>query len=203
MSDAMTERNEAATRLARRAASGSGLAGLAIVGLVLVAAGPFLFDTYLLNVLIKAYFFAIAALTVDVLWGYTGVPDLRPIGILRHGRLCGGAGLHPLRVFAGRGRARAAGRGGRNGAAGGHRGRVVLLSWRVAVLRHGDIAGPAHRADPAGAVRRRVDGFQLRTDRLRQLRAVAGRLVLGGRGRAGPSPARRAGCWCAATAAAC
>lgn len=35
-------------------------------------AGPWLFDTYLLNVLIKALFFAIAAVTVDLLWGYTG-----------------------------------------------------------------------------------------------------------------------------------
>ena len=33
---------------------------------------PWLFDTYLLNVLIKALFFAIAAVTVDLLWGYTG-----------------------------------------------------------------------------------------------------------------------------------
>ena len=35
-------------------------------------AGPWLFDTHLLNVLIKALFFAIAAVTVDLLWGYTG-----------------------------------------------------------------------------------------------------------------------------------
>ncbi|MES2610382.1 MAG: branched-chain amino acid ABC transporter ATP-binding protein/permease [Pseudomonadota bacterium] len=31
-----------------------------------------MFDTYLLNILIKAFFFAIAAITVDILWGYTG-----------------------------------------------------------------------------------------------------------------------------------
>ena len=36
------------------------------------AAGPWLFDDYLLNVLVKAFFFAIAAVTVDVLWGYMG-----------------------------------------------------------------------------------------------------------------------------------
>jgi branched-chain amino acid transport system permease protein len=56
----------------RRHATGRGLAFLAVGGLALVALGPFIFDTYLLNVLIKAYFFAIAALTVDLLWGYTG-----------------------------------------------------------------------------------------------------------------------------------
>ncbi|OZI23251.1 branched-chain amino acid ABC transporter substrate-binding protein [Bordetella genomosp. 9] len=73
MSDAMIDRKAPdGASPARRHATGHGLAGLAVAGLVLVAAGPFLFDTYLLNVLIKAYFFAIAALTVDVLWGYTG-----------------------------------------------------------------------------------------------------------------------------------
>lgn len=45
---------------------------LATLGLVLVVAGPWVFDTYLLNILIKAFFFSIAAITVDVLWGYTG-----------------------------------------------------------------------------------------------------------------------------------
>jgi branched-chain amino acid transport system permease protein len=49
-----------------------GLAVLGVIGILLVAAGPWVFDTYLLNVLIKAFFFAIVALTVDVLWGYTG-----------------------------------------------------------------------------------------------------------------------------------
>ncbi|WP_425551592.1 ABC transporter permease subunit [Achromobacter dolens] len=45
---------------------------LAIACLALTVAGPWLFDTYLLNVLIKALFFAVAAVTVDILWGYTG-----------------------------------------------------------------------------------------------------------------------------------
>lgn len=39
---------------------------------LLLALGPFLFGTYLLNVLIQAFFFSIVAVTVDVLWGYTG-----------------------------------------------------------------------------------------------------------------------------------
>lgn len=45
---------------------------LAAIGAVLLVAGPWMFDTYLLNILIKAFFFAIAAITVDILWGYTG-----------------------------------------------------------------------------------------------------------------------------------
>jgi branched-chain amino acid transport system permease protein len=42
------------------------------IGLALIVAGPWVFDTYLLNILIKAFFFAVAAITVDLLWGYTG-----------------------------------------------------------------------------------------------------------------------------------
>ncbi|MGJ7525072.1 ABC transporter permease subunit [Variovorax sp. GB1P17] len=52
--------------------SGRGLTVLGGIGLVLIVAGPWVFDTYLLNILIKAFFFAIAAITVDLLWGYTG-----------------------------------------------------------------------------------------------------------------------------------
>jgi branched-chain amino acid transport system permease protein len=49
-----------------------GLAALGGLGLLLIVAGPWVFDTYLLNILVKAFFFAIAAITVDILWGYTG-----------------------------------------------------------------------------------------------------------------------------------
>jgi len=45
---------------------------LAVICLLLTLSGPYLFDTYLLNVLIKGCFFAIAAITVDLLWGYSG-----------------------------------------------------------------------------------------------------------------------------------
>ncbi len=45
---------------------------LAFSGLLLLALGPWIFDGYLLNILVKAFFFAIVAITVDVLWGYTG-----------------------------------------------------------------------------------------------------------------------------------
>ncbi len=52
--------------------SGRGLSVPGGIGLLLIVAGPWVFDTYLLNILVKAFFFAIAAITVDVLWGYTG-----------------------------------------------------------------------------------------------------------------------------------
>jgi len=57
---------------ARRARRGADLAWLAAICAVCTVAGPWVLDTYLLNIVIKALFFAIAAVTVDLLWGYTG-----------------------------------------------------------------------------------------------------------------------------------
>jgi branched-chain amino acid transport system permease protein len=45
---------------------------LGLMGIALVIFGPWIFDSYVLNILIKAFFFSVAAITVDVLWGYTG-----------------------------------------------------------------------------------------------------------------------------------
>ena len=64
MTDTLLEREAPAGR-ARR--NGRDLGALAALW-ALTVAGPWLFDTYLLNVLIKALFFAIAAVTVDLLW---------------------------------------------------------------------------------------------------------------------------------------
>ncbi len=57
---------------ARAARSANRLLWLGLAGAALVVAGPWVFDSYLLNILVKAFFFAIVAVTVDVLWGYTG-----------------------------------------------------------------------------------------------------------------------------------
>lgn len=43
------------------------------IGLALVAAGPFVLDTYTVNILIRSLLYAAVALTVDILWGYTGI----------------------------------------------------------------------------------------------------------------------------------
>jgi branched-chain amino acid transport system permease protein len=40
---------------------------------ILVAAGPFVLDTYPVNTLIRAFHYALVALTVDILWGYAGI----------------------------------------------------------------------------------------------------------------------------------
>jgi branched-chain amino acid transport system permease protein len=55
-----------------RPARAHGFLALLVAGIALVVLGPWLFDAYLLNLLVKAFFFAIVAVTVDVLWGYTG-----------------------------------------------------------------------------------------------------------------------------------
>jgi branched-chain amino acid transport system permease protein len=43
---------------------------LLMAGIVLIA--PSFLDTYLVNILIRAFFVAIAAITVDIMWGYCG-----------------------------------------------------------------------------------------------------------------------------------
>src|SRR6202035_1429547 len=37
-----------------------------------IVVGPFVLDTYTVNILVRAFFVAIAAVTVDVLWGISG-----------------------------------------------------------------------------------------------------------------------------------
>jgi branched-chain amino acid transport system permease protein len=49
------------------------LAGVLGALAIVVAAGPFVLDTYLVNTLIRAFHYALVALTVDILWGYAGV----------------------------------------------------------------------------------------------------------------------------------
>jgi branched-chain amino acid transport system permease protein len=46
------------------------ISALLVVGGVVLA--PLLLDTYMINILIRAFFVAIAAVTVDIMWGYCG-----------------------------------------------------------------------------------------------------------------------------------
>jgi len=48
---------------------GAVVAVLAVASLI----GPYVLDPYLVNVLIRSFFYASVALTVDLLWGYTGI----------------------------------------------------------------------------------------------------------------------------------
>jgi len=44
-----------------------------VAALVLVGIGPYLLPDYLVNNLVRAFLYAVVALTVDILWGYTGI----------------------------------------------------------------------------------------------------------------------------------
>jgi len=46
---------------------------LTVIALTLVLGAPELLPTYLVNTLIRAFLYAAVAITVDVLWGYTGI----------------------------------------------------------------------------------------------------------------------------------
>jgi branched-chain amino acid transport system permease protein len=60
-------------RGARRRATLRSLAITGGVALLLIVAGPYVLPTYLVNGLIRAFLYASVALTVDILWGYTGI----------------------------------------------------------------------------------------------------------------------------------
>jgi len=46
---------------------------LGSLALALVAAGPFLLDAYSVNILVRSFLYGCIAITVDILWGYTGI----------------------------------------------------------------------------------------------------------------------------------
>lgn len=62
----------------------------ALLYLLLVGIGPFIFDMYLVNILIKSFFFAIAVITVDILWGYTGYLTFGQSAFFGIGAYCAG-----------------------------------------------------------------------------------------------------------------
>ncbi len=63
-----------AERAPGRLPSGLGRAGLlAAVGLVLVGIGPLILDQYSVNILVRSFLYGCIAVTVDILWGFTGV----------------------------------------------------------------------------------------------------------------------------------
>jgi branched-chain amino acid transport system permease protein len=61
--------------LPRRAFSGRLVPAGSIAGLCIVAvvAGPYFLDSYTVNILVRSFLYAATALTVDILWGYTGI----------------------------------------------------------------------------------------------------------------------------------
>jgi branched-chain amino acid transport system permease protein len=70
---AVTEAEAAISAASRASPRNWRLAGCLVGGALVVAAGPFILDTYSVNILIRGFLYALVALTVDILWGYTGI----------------------------------------------------------------------------------------------------------------------------------
>jgi len=69
----LTSALPAATSRRRSASQAIGLLALPwLVAIALIVAGPWILDAYTVNILIRAFFVATVALTVDVLWGHSG-----------------------------------------------------------------------------------------------------------------------------------
>jgi branched-chain amino acid transport system permease protein len=69
----LTSTLPAGTSQRRSASQAAGLLALPwLVAIALVVAGPWILDAYTVNILIRAFFVAAVALTVDVLWGHSG-----------------------------------------------------------------------------------------------------------------------------------
>jgi branched-chain amino acid transport system permease protein len=69
----LTSTLPAGTSQRRSASQAIGLLALPwLVAVALVVAGPWILDAYTVNILIRAFFVATVALTVDVLWGHSG-----------------------------------------------------------------------------------------------------------------------------------
>src|SRR5262245_52713334 len=47
--------------------------GMATAALAVMIVSPALLDTYTVNILVRSLLYATVALTVDILWGYTGI----------------------------------------------------------------------------------------------------------------------------------
>src|ERR1700754_4503150 len=58
-----------------RAASGRlrSAGSIAVLCIAAAVAGPYVLDTYTVNIMVRSFLYALVALTVDILWGYTGI----------------------------------------------------------------------------------------------------------------------------------
>ncbi len=72
MPDAQQLSETTAVSLARGLSARMALAVASLLTAGVVVLAPLVLDTYLVNILIRAFFVAIAAITVDIMWGYCG-----------------------------------------------------------------------------------------------------------------------------------
>jgi ABC-type branched-subunit amino acid transport system ATPase component/ABC-type branched-subunit amino acid transport system permease subunit len=67
-------RQPGVVRPSRRLRSEIGtIGGAAVLGILAVAAGPYVLDAYSVNILVRSFLYGSIAITVDILWGFTGV----------------------------------------------------------------------------------------------------------------------------------
>jgi branched-chain amino acid transport system permease protein len=70
MADAVTTTGAASRALPGRLLH---IGAVALLAILAVAAGPYVLDTYTVNILVRSFLYAATALTVDILWGYAGI----------------------------------------------------------------------------------------------------------------------------------
>lgn len=78
---------------------------LALIALALVGIGPFLLDEYSVSILIRSFLYGSLAVTLDILWGYTGILSFGQsaffaIGAYAFGLISVHVGLTPLTAIA-------------------------------------------------------------------------------------------------------
>ncbi len=162
---------------------------LLVVGGVVLA--PLLLDTYMVNILIRAFFVAIAAVTVDIMWGYMRHADIRSIGLLRHWCLCACDRLHRIRLwiladpFRGGGSHHRLGSGRRSDRL------ALVLSGFNAALRLSCLACRSDRAGTDSLFGRHIHRVVQRARRIREFRSVVRELVPSGRLASPPLPPSR------------
>ena len=79
---------------------------LSLLGLALIASGPFVLDDYSVNILVRSFLFGCIAVTVDILWGYAGILTFGQaaffaIGAYGFGLTTAKLGLSPLTAVGG------------------------------------------------------------------------------------------------------
>jgi branched-chain amino acid transport system permease protein len=64
---------ERADRPVRRRSDLAVLAGIVATGILVAVVGPMVLDIYTVNILVRSFLYAVAAIAVDLLWGYAGI----------------------------------------------------------------------------------------------------------------------------------
>jgi hypothetical protein len=154
-----------------------------LLAAALVVVGPWILDTYTLNILVRALFVAIAALTVDVLWGYSGTLTFGQsafFGIGAYALAIGFTqfGFGPWQALMALGAAV-----GLAAVVAGFVGWLSFYPGSTPLYASCGLAGPSDRPGTATLLGRHVYRLFQRAGRFRKLRPIARELVPPRRGR--------------------